>query len=89
MLRAKTQFLVQGRFQGPPPLAIHKSQFLKDVWAEINKNQKNQGASFDSKLVFCQARTPPDRGPGRGRGGINPSPCEAINWIRINLGKFG
>ena len=70
-------------------MAILKSQVLKDVWAEINKNPKVEDTNFDPKQVFGHSFTGPDRGPGRGRGGINPSPCEAINWIRINLGKFG
>ena len=54
-----------------PPLSIHKSQFLKDVWAEMKKNPKVRGANFDPKWVFGHSPTSPDQSPGRGRGGIN------------------
>ena len=85
----KTLCLVTRRNLPTPLGGIQESPFLKDVWAEINGFQEIQGVDFGSKLELYRSSTTPDRGHGRGRGWINPSPGKASISIRINLGNLG
>ena len=65
------------KFYYQPLGEIQESPFSNDVWAEINGFQEIQGVDFGSKLEFYRPYAPPNRGHGRGRGWINPSPRKA------------